>query len=127
MMMETWPISKALQRLQSAREEVQVLQQTFPGISLDIVVAHCREDLGWLRIALQHWSANDGLSRLFVYEKCGQAADIGSTIPSYTVPVVDDPRGGRKDECSAYLTHLAWAANGNNAAHFTLFLQADAF
>ncbi|CAE8595011.1 unnamed protein product, partial [Polarella glacialis] len=33
---------------------------------------------------------------------------------------------GRKDECSAYLTHMARATQSGDAAQYTMFLQADA-
>ena len=51
----------------------------------------------------------------------------GQLVPVNVVQVVDSGPGGRKDECSAYLSHLIWASGGGDPGDYTAFLQADAF
>ncbi|CAE7202554.1 unnamed protein product [Symbiodinium microadriaticum] len=70
-----------------------------------------------------------GRTRVFVYSKCGQAPKLRGLPDRVQVihtPVNDAGPGGRKDECSAYLTHLAKAVETQTAGEYTLFLQADA-
>mmetsp|Transcript_25926 Transcript_25926/g.83619 ORF Transcript_25926/g.83619 Transcript_25926/m.83619 type:complete len:463 (+) Transcript_25926:110-1498(+) len=126
MIVESWPVDEALQRFKAEQLSLQTFQATLrDGFMVDFVVSHCREDLAWLQTALTRWSLG-GLARLFLYEKCGQQGDVGGVVPTVSVPVVDGPPGGRKDECSAYLTHCLHAARDGNLAVYTLFLQADA-
>eukprot|EP00928_Gymnodinium_smaydae_P055098 TRINITY_DN38713_c0_g1_i1.p1 TRINITY_DN38713_c0_g1~~TRINITY_DN38713_c0_g1_i1.p1 ORF type:complete len:475 (+),score=86.01 TRINITY_DN38713_c0_g1_i1:102-1526(+) len=134
---ESWPVGQATERFNSASqaalaaaERTSSAAASFGG--LDFVLAHCREDLGWVLKALRHW-ALPGRSRLFVYEKCGQRSDDlrpldaeGGLVPVRIV-TVDDGSGGRKDECSAYLTHLLNVAQTADPAYYTVFLQGDAF
>merc|ERR1712137_1230242 len=101
-------------------------QQAPNGFTVDVVVAHCREDIEWLWQALSQWTPAAGM-RLMLYEKCGVESDVfASTIPTTVVQVIDGEPGGRKDECSAYLTHLARATQSRDVADYTVFLQADA-
>ncbi|CAK8999795.1 unnamed protein product [Durusdinium trenchii] len=126
---ESWPIDAALGRLRAAHESLQRLgSKSVPSTGLvDIVLAYCNEDLQWLQVALPRWV--EGTARLYVYEKCGTPAVLGllpAHIQVFHEQVIDGPPGGRKDECSAYLTHLSRAAMTRDVALYTLFLQADA-
>mgnify|MGYP002803403423 CR=1 FL=1 len=124
---ESWPIDAALNRLKTVHEAIQRSKAaSLPSAGLlDVVLAYCKEDLQWLQVALPRWL--QGPARLFVYEKCGQAADLNlpANIKVVREQVVDGPPGGRKDECSAYLTHLSKIVT-KDVALYTLFLQADA-
>lgn len=92
------------------------------GHSVDLVVCHCREDLEWLNQAMMNWPVATQ-SRLFLYEKCGERGRVfGASVEH--VFVDDVGPSGRKDECSAYLTHLINAAWQQEAAEYTLFMQA---
>jgi len=126
MLYESWPLEQAISRLASSQEALQRLQDDFLQFSVDFVVAHCREDLTWLQTALAHW-ALPGRSRLFIYEKCGRHGVLDVNIPVEHTLVDDGPSTlTRKDECSAYLTHLARFAERGDPAMYTMFLQADA-
>jgi len=129
MLTESWPLQLALDHLRRAGLAAQRPLLNAPqGLAVDLVVARCKEDLGWLQTVLPRWASACRM-RLFLYEKCGGqgpgSEEVGG-VPVLVVPLVDGPPGGRKDECSAYLTHLARAAWRGDAAHFTIFLQADA-
>eukprot|EP00927_Polykrikos_kofoidii_P057238 TRINITY_DN51355_c0_g1_i1.p1 TRINITY_DN51355_c0_g1~~TRINITY_DN51355_c0_g1_i1.p1 ORF type:complete len:486 (+),score=50.91 TRINITY_DN51355_c0_g1_i1:205-1458(+) len=132
---ESWPIDEAFNRIKQAYKGVIQTQAAVApqGLSVDFVVAHCHEDLSWLSTMLPHWGPPEGRTRVFVYEKCGKRADVsavdsgGARVNVKFVPVVDGPPGGRKDECSAYLTHLLDVVRTGDVAHYTVFLQADAF
>eukprot|EP00435_Cladocopium_sp_Y103_P005955 s5376_g1.t3 len=125
---ESWPIDAALNRIKTVQDAIQRLKETPlpPAGLLDLVLAYCKEDLQWLQMALPQWL--QGPTRLFIYEKCGQAAELGNLPAHIKVlreQVIDGPPGGRKDECSAYLTHLSKIVT-KDVALYTLFLQADA-
>lgn len=133
MLLESWPIQQASDRYMAMERAVRQSQAVAPqGFSVDFVVAHCREDLSWMQAALSHW-ARSGSARVFVYEKCGEGAeprfvDIGGgAIPSVHVAVADDGPAGRRDECSAFLTHLIRHSLEGNLAYYTVFLQGDAY
>lgn len=126
MIMESWPIHQALQRFRNTHIYVAHFQQTeLAGGFVDIVLAHCREDLTWLQTALTHWAMSDRI-RLFIYEKCRETGNVSDVVPTVNIQVIDGPPGGRKDECSAYLSHLVYASRSNNIGVYTFFLQADA-
>lgn len=125
---ESWPIDAAFDRIQRVHATTQRLQSRPPAdIELDVVLAFCREDLRWLEVAMPRWAP--GRTRVFVYSKCGEAPKLRG-LPDHIqvihTPVNDAGPGGRKDECSAYLTHLAKAVETQTAGEYTLFLQADA-
>mmetsp|Transcript_3130 Transcript_3130/g.10104 ORF Transcript_3130/g.10104 Transcript_3130/m.10104 type:complete len:293 (-) Transcript_3130:66-944(-) len=94
-------------------------------LSVDFVVAHCREPLDWL--ARRLGSVPRG-SALHIYEKCGQLlqpADLEGAQKFASVSVLPRPDRGqaRGDECSAYLTHIV--DRYGQLADFTIFLQSD--
>lgn len=133
MLFESWPIQAAADRVQATASWVRsfqartILVQAPEAPLIDLVVAHCKENLDWLRAMVRQWSASGtGLIRLFIYEKCGQRGDAGSAVPVSHIEVVDGPPGGRKDECSAYLTHLSRVAESRDIAEYSFFLQSDA-
>ena len=43
---------------------------------VEFVVAHCREDVTWLRVAVEHRAPGDS-APLLLDEKCGEQADVG--------------------------------------------------
>eukprot|EP00929_Paragymnodinium_shiwhaense_P047847 TRINITY_DN24271_c0_g1_i2.p1 TRINITY_DN24271_c0_g1~~TRINITY_DN24271_c0_g1_i2.p1 ORF type:complete len:475 (+),score=58.01 TRINITY_DN24271_c0_g1_i2:74-1498(+) len=143
LLVESWPINHARQRLQDKAMAVGVAEAAIQsslvggGYMIDIVVAHCKETLEWLPKVLPLWAVEGGHIRVLIYEKCGQSwledsgtplrDKSGSKIPAKSVNVIDDGPGGRKDECSAFLTHVLNSASSGDAAFYTFFLQADVF
>jgi len=131
---QSWPFQQASERIERTAKAVQEAQRTWPSmlggsrgqVTLEIVVVHCREDLGWIEedllpiIPLGSWLA--------LYEKCGEtpslSAELKNRFSSMEVKPCRDPEGGpRGDECLGYLAHLV--DRYDNLATFTVFLQAD--
>eukprot|EP00931_Biecheleriopsis_adriatica_P087502 TRINITY_DN61965_c0_g1_i1.p1 TRINITY_DN61965_c0_g1~~TRINITY_DN61965_c0_g1_i1.p1 ORF type:complete len:479 (+),score=94.10 TRINITY_DN61965_c0_g1_i1:23-1438(+) len=126
---QSWPIDAAAAKIREVHSSITRLHsKPLPAAGpLDVILAHCKEDMAWFRKALPRWMP--GSARVFIYEKCGQLTDLGDMGPAVKVlhvPVEDGPPGGRKDECSAYLTHLANVAQSGDVAEYSLFIQADA-
>jgi len=92
--------------------------------SVDLVVVHCREPLGWLtevRAGLLETAPGASL-RLFVYEKCGD------TVPLPWSEATDGPLGrvqlpNRGEECLGYLTYLI--ARYHALPDYSVFFQGD--
>jgi len=123
-----WPFKKAMDQVRAAQElSACAFQRVIEGFNyrVDLVIAHCREDLSWLSTKLQ---GVPRLTTLLIYEKCGESAQV-DILPGAdkfaSVVVVPKPDKGRArgDECSAYLAHIV--ANYDSLADFTIFLQSD--
>lgn len=123
-----WPLRKAMDQVHQAAGLAEVageLRSAGARHSVHFVVAHCREDLGWIGSKLGLVPPD---SHLAIYEKCGQSTAT-ATLPgaSKFVSAVAIPRpdegGTRGDECSAYLTHIV--SQYESLADFTVFLQSD--
>lgn len=113
----SWPLNQALERYESVVERLES-----PGhapLSVDFVLPHCHEDLSWLgdRSKLEMLPER---TRIFIYEKCGDSeaaaanltALLGGRVQVIRAVLEDavDPstgRAARRDECTAYLTHVA--------------------
>ncbi|KAF4709927.1 hypothetical protein FOZ63_014568, partial [Perkinsus olseni] len=123
----TWPLDEALEHAASAL--VSTGHSASAGsLTLDVVVAWCREDLSWLTKLsgiMQRHSV-----RVFLYSKCyddpeGELQRQG--LPDYEQWHVIDLRDTPKyttDECSAYLHYLLEVHNDSASSH-TMFLQGD--
>eukprot|EP00747_Dinoflagellata_sp_TGD_P188292 gnl/TRDRNA2_/TRDRNA2_47091_c0_seq2.p1 gnl/TRDRNA2_/TRDRNA2_47091_c0~~gnl/TRDRNA2_/TRDRNA2_47091_c0_seq2.p1 ORF type:complete len:390 (+),score=55.37 gnl/TRDRNA2_/TRDRNA2_47091_c0_seq2:17-1186(+) len=129
-----WPFREAVARFErtyNATYEAAIMFPTLFGgpngaITIEIVVVHCREDLGWLEAELLPIAPRG--SGLLFYEKCGQTPELPGNIrekfSSVSILPCPDPQGGpRGDECLGYLSHIV--PRYNKLATFTVFLQAD--
>mmetsp|Transcript_9755 Transcript_9755/g.25740 ORF Transcript_9755/g.25740 Transcript_9755/m.25740 type:complete len:315 (+) Transcript_9755:3-947(+) len=123
---EAWPIQQAMDSYQEAASAIEVAAAR-PAPSAQLVVAHCRESLGWLVDGRLYVPPLERLAvDLFVYEKCGQATDIGALSRPFRQVQTKQVDDGdlRTDECSAYLHHVIDHYDGPH--DYTLFFQADA-
>lgn len=118
-----WPVVQQMQRIEDAlgyaSERLLAIPQT-----LDVVVARCHEDLGWLTDGTLEFPPRERV-QLVVYEKCGGGDVLGTEGIFGGVTVIDRPDGKvRGDECVAYLAYLTdWY---DNYADHVIFLQGDA-
>jgi len=126
-----WPLAQAFNRY---AEVLQVRASLWKPLSVDIVLPHCREDLSWL----SDQSLLEVLppqTRIFIYDKCGNLSngvpDVavlrGTGVTLQVTKLVDarDPetnRTVRRDECTAYLSHLV-RHYGSDMADVLLFLH----
>lgn len=123
-----WPFKKAMDQVRVAQElSAAAFQRVNEGFQyrIHMVVAHCREDLGWLATKLKGVPRT---TRLFIYEKCGQTTLVDSLpgaekFEAITVVAKPDKGRARGDECSAYLAHIV--SQYDLLADFTIFLQSD--
>eukprot|EP00929_Paragymnodinium_shiwhaense_P087074 TRINITY_DN47380_c0_g1_i2.p1 TRINITY_DN47380_c0_g1~~TRINITY_DN47380_c0_g1_i2.p1 ORF type:complete len:479 (-),score=75.61 TRINITY_DN47380_c0_g1_i2:84-1520(-) len=134
--LQAWPYERAMSRYEQLKSRVMNARP----LSLDIVIPHCKEDLSWIgdRSKLEVLPPK---TRLFVYEKCGgsSAGDLVHIVEPQ-VQIINigledavDPRTGlfaRRDECTAYLAHVARQyyddqQGGGGLADMTLFLHGD--
>mmetsp|Transcript_10518 Transcript_10518/g.32704 ORF Transcript_10518/g.32704 Transcript_10518/m.32704 type:complete len:438 (-) Transcript_10518:82-1395(-) len=128
-----WPWREALARFERTVNATDEAQRTFPailagprGVSLEFVVVHCREPLGWLEADLLPIAPAGSV--LTLYEKCGEQPAFPDTLRSrfsmLSVRDCRDPEGGpRGDECLGYLSHIVHRFT--QLATFTVFMQAD--
>ncbi|KAF4683228.1 hypothetical protein FOZ60_009488, partial [Perkinsus olseni] len=137
----TWPLDEALEHTATAL--VSTGHSASAGsLTLDVVVAWCREDLTWLTkltgIMQRHSvrvyvppGPNKRLRVSFLYSKCyddpeGELQRQG--LPDYEQwHVIDlrDTPNYTTDECSAYL-HYLLEVHDDSASNHTMFLQGDA-
>ena len=117
---EVWFVGELVSKF---NRQLAVMGDLGSARTVDFVVCHCREDLGWL---VGSWSANisSGNTRLFIYEKCGMNS-TGIPNPFGSMTVIHQRDGPvRGDECTAYLDYIV-VNYDNNLPDFTVFLQAD--
>ncbi|CAJ1434549.1 unnamed protein product [Effrenium voratum] len=127
-----WPLQTALGRVDGL---LAWLDTGRMPLSADIVLPHCREDLSWLGNSslLQVLPAR---TRIFVYEKCGAGEDLAAVLSPLLEPHVQlilarlddvaDPATGlsaRRDECTAYLSHVV--THFGDLGDLTFFLHGD--
>ena len=134
----SWPLQAALDRYHSTAQRTKDAVQS--PMSLDIVIPHCGEDASWLadRVRIEMLPK---YTRVFLYEKCGMGKQAilhfsmltqllqgqAKVIQSQLDDAVD-PRTGRpsrRDECTAYLTHVVEHYDDPSLADVTLFLRCD--
>jgi hypothetical protein len=124
--MPSWPYQKAWAQYEARYHEFAWMKYYAQGrpLTLDFVIAHCREDLTWL---LDEPKLPAGSSAgLWVYEKCGEQVDLSYLQSRFErIYVVPRPDAGkvRGDECSAYLTHITMQYA--QLANYTIYLHSD--
>jgi len=128
-----WPLAPALERYEQTALKLHSSEDN--PQSLDIVLPHCREDLSWLgdRSSLEMLPDR---TRIFIYEKCGEAARVpnltswrGQPVEVVHMVLEDavDPQTGlaaRRDECTAYLAHVVQTYS-TGFADVILFVHGD--
>ncbi|CAK0793021.1 unnamed protein product [Prorocentrum cordatum] len=134
----SWPLQAAMDRYNSTAQRSRDAAQS--PMSLDIVIPHCGEDASWLadRAAIEMLPRH---TRVFLYEKCGMSKQAilhfamltellqgQATVIQKQLDDAVDPRTGlpsRRDECTAYLTHVVEHYDDPWLADVTLFLHGD--
>lgn len=132
-MMETWPVTLALESFQKASLEVEqnIARAAERGRpSFHLVVCHCKESLWWLTPVNATWlpSRKQVSSTLFIYEKCGRRTEVDMLVKERFdyVEIVDLPDPViRRDECVGFLKHLVDHYDAPGPADNTIFLQSD--
>ncbi|KAF4674822.1 hypothetical protein FOL46_003814 [Perkinsus olseni] len=124
----TWPLDEALEHAATAL--VSTGHSASAGsLTLDVVVAWCREGLTWLTKLsgiMQRHSV-----RVFLYSKCYDDPEgelQRQALPGceqWHVVVLRDTPNFTTDECSAYL-HYLLELHDDSASSHTMFLQGDA-
>lgn len=130
-----WPLEMALSRYGETAERLAKAMQA--PMSVDLVIPHCREDLSWLTDPLK-LEVLPPRTRIFIYEKCGWKADALGNLTAQLQGVAEviavsledavDPHTGleqRRDECSAYLSHVVREYESKDMGDVTLFLHGD--
>lgn len=142
-----WPLQRGFHRLRELQRGIREVDlQTQTQQSVDFVLCFCsvakspgggypivEDELGWLAELLAPQADYRSSTRIFVKEKCGDAAPEGfeeslraALLPyAHVVEVhrVDDAL--RADDATAYLHHLSGPKYQDLAA-WTFFLHADA-
>jgi len=129
-----WPFRLAIgsfDRTVAAVDEAHRTFRTLLGgpqgvVTLELVVVHCHEPLGWLEADLLPIAPAGAL--LSLYEKCGEVPPMSDSLRAHfgtiSVRPCPDPHDGpRGDECLGYLSHIV--LRYAELATFTVFLQAD--
>jgi len=124
--LETWPIRAALDSYRRAEDLLSQAPDRPPTVH--IIVCHCRESLDWLTDGHLFIPARGAaLVELFVYEKCSKRPEnlqlMRERFHRVSTPNLEDG-DVRRDECSAYLTHLV--EHYADPPDVALFFQADA-
>eukprot|EP00928_Gymnodinium_smaydae_P049389 TRINITY_DN33133_c0_g1_i1.p1 TRINITY_DN33133_c0_g1~~TRINITY_DN33133_c0_g1_i1.p1 ORF type:complete len:308 (-),score=56.16 TRINITY_DN33133_c0_g1_i1:77-973(-) len=123
-----WPIDLAVSRfLQVERTswKVQERRHADAAAVVDLVIAHCREDLSWLAASAPR-DALPERSRLFVIEKCGEVTPLGRLgrwSAAAEVLLAPDARELRGNEHAGYVAHIL--RRYDDLAEFTIFLHGD--
>jgi len=134
---KAWPMAAGWERYYETARRME--EAHHKPMTVDLVIPHCREDLGWLA-STDKLEVLPSRTRIFIYEKCGGpiegqdilniSAQLGKRAQVLKIPLEDaaDPSTGlaaRRDECTAYLVHVVrnWASNA--LADLTLFLHGD--
>lgn len=127
-----WGLQALINRIDDAHALASALPAgpVASGPALDVVVARCGEDLGWLLEATLAFP--EGLTRLFLRDKCQESPVPAAVLAALRarfwagVDVQGMPNQGM--ESLAYTRHLRQVVDGGvSPAEYTLFLQAEPF
>lgn len=125
----TWPLKAAMASFEKTLDQVNTLIDMNPNpFIIDFVMCHCAEtELEWIGKSLAPHLV-DVIPRLWIYEKCGNQADVSEYAEYFTggiyhVPTPDPSFVARGDECSAYLKHIT--TQYDKLADYTFFIHSD--